>query len=46
MGKRTSAYEYRITGRGGIGIVNMDLDRDGRGSPGRRRLSGARWTTN
>ena len=30
LGKRTSAYEYRITGRGGIGIVNMDLDRDGR----------------
>ena len=29
LGKRTSAYEYRITGRGGIGIVNMDLDRDG-----------------
>ena len=28
LGKRTSAYEYRITGRGGIGIVNMDLDRD------------------
>ncbi|MCY3828475.1 MAG: DNA gyrase subunit A, partial [Rhodospirillaceae bacterium] len=29
LGKRTSAYEYRITGRGGGGIVNMDLDRDG-----------------
>lgn len=25
MGKRTSAYEYRITDRGGSGIVNMDL---------------------
>jgi DNA gyrase subunit A len=24
-GKRTSAYEYRITGRGGSGIANMDL---------------------
>ena len=27
LGKRTSAYEYRITGRGGQGIVNMDLSR-------------------
>ncbi len=25
FGKRTSAYEYRITGRGGQGITNMDL---------------------
>ncbi|WP_394355846.1 DNA topoisomerase (ATP-hydrolyzing) subunit A [Candidatus Trichorickettsia mobilis] len=25
FGKRTSAYEYRITDRGGSGIVNMDL---------------------
>ena len=24
-GKRTSAYEYRITGRGGSGIANMEL---------------------
>ena len=24
FGKRTSAYEYRITGRGGQGVVNMD----------------------
>lgn len=24
-GKRTSAYEYRITGRGGSGIANIDL---------------------
>jgi DNA gyrase subunit A len=24
FGKRTSAYEYRITGRGGQGIVNID----------------------
>lgn len=24
-GKRTSAYDYRITGRGGQGIANMDL---------------------
>ncbi|MEE8280218.1 MAG: DNA gyrase C-terminal beta-propeller domain-containing protein, partial [Alphaproteobacteria bacterium] len=31
LGKRTSAYEYRVTGRGGQGIVNMDLTRpDGR----------------
>ncbi len=29
LGKRTSAYEYRITGRGGQGIVNMDLTRLG-----------------
>jgi DNA gyrase subunit A len=27
MGKRSSAYEYRITGRGGKGIDNMDLSR-------------------
>ena len=25
MGKRTSSYEYRITGRGGQGITNMDI---------------------
>jgi DNA gyrase subunit A len=25
FGKRTSAYEYRITGRGGSGIANMDI---------------------
>ncbi len=25
FGKRTSAYEYRLTGRGGSGIVNMGL---------------------
>ena len=25
MGKRSSAYEYRLTGRGGQGIANMDL---------------------
>ncbi len=29
LGKRTSAYEYRLTGRGGLGIVNMDLSRAG-----------------
>ncbi len=28
-GKRTSAYEYRLTGRGGRGIGNMDLTRHG-----------------
>ena len=25
FGKRSSAYEYRITGRGGSGIANMDI---------------------
>jgi DNA gyrase subunit A len=29
FGKRSSAYEYRITGRGGKGIDNMDLRRPG-----------------
>jgi len=38
LGKRTSAYEYRITGRGGQGIVGMDLTR-GRG--GEVRVVGA-----
>ena len=28
-GKRTSAYEYRVTGRGGQGIGNLDLSRAG-----------------
>jgi DNA gyrase subunit A len=28
-GKRTSAYEYRLTGRGGQGIGNLDLSRSG-----------------
>jgi DNA gyrase subunit A len=32
LGKRTSAYEYRVTGRGGQGIVNMELGR-GTGAP-------------
>lgn len=27
LGKRTSAYEYRVAGRGGQGIANMDLSR-------------------
>jgi DNA gyrase subunit A len=27
FGKRTSSYEYRITGRGGKGIINMDTGR-------------------
>ena len=27
LGKRSSAYEYRVAGRGGQGIANMDLDR-------------------
>jgi DNA gyrase subunit A len=31
FGKRTSAYEYRVTGRGGQGIQNMEVnDRNGR----------------
>jgi DNA gyrase subunit A len=31
FGKRTSAYEYRTTGRGGQGILNMEVnDRNGR----------------
>jgi DNA gyrase subunit A len=29
VGKRTSAYEYRITKRGGQGIANLDLTRTG-----------------
>ncbi|HEY5597168.1 MAG TPA: DNA gyrase subunit A [Kiloniellales bacterium] len=29
LGKRTSAYEYRITNRGGQGISNMELSRGG-----------------
>ena len=30
FGKRTSAYEYRVTGRGGKGIGNLDVtDRNG-----------------
>ncbi|MGE5767007.1 MAG: DNA gyrase subunit A, partial [Bacteroidota bacterium] len=28
-GKRTSSYEYRVTGRGGQGIGNLDLERAG-----------------
>ncbi|MEQ9606695.1 MAG: DNA gyrase subunit A [Kiloniellaceae bacterium] len=28
-GKRTSSYEYRVTGRGGQGIGNLDLSRGG-----------------
>ncbi len=27
FGKRTSAYEYRISGRGGMGVTNMSLTR-------------------
>ncbi len=29
LGKRSSAYDYRVTARGGSGIRNMALDRDG-----------------
>jgi DNA gyrase subunit A len=32
-GKRTSAYEYRVTGRGGRGIGNLDLTRPGGREP-------------
>ena len=27
FGKKTSAYEYRITNRGGSGIINMDISK-------------------
>jgi DNA gyrase subunit A len=27
LGKRSSAYEYRVTGRGGQGLANVDLTR-------------------
>ena len=30
VGKRTSAYEYRVSGRGGQGIGNIDLGRSGK----------------
>ena len=33
FGKRTSAYEYRITGRGGKGIDSMDLKRGAGNDP-------------
>lgn len=29
MGKRTSAYEYRIAGRGGQGVVGIETERAG-----------------
>ena len=32
FGKRTSAYEYRVAGRGGQGIANIDISR-GTGKP-------------
>jgi len=34
FGKRTSAYEYRVTGRGGQGIGNLDLSRAGGAAAG------------
>jgi DNA gyrase subunit A len=40
LGKRTSAYEYRVAGRGGQGISNMDLSRAGGGES---RVVGAFW---
>ena len=50
FGKRTSAYEYRVTGRGGQGIANITLaPRNGTrrggdlpGAAGRRRDAGDR----
>jgi len=34
LGKRTSAYEYRVSGRGGQGVTSMDLSRRaGRAKP-------------
>ena len=38
FGKRSSAYEYRITGRGGQGIANIETSE--RNGAGRRRLPG------
>ena len=38
FGKRTSAYEYRITGRGGAGVNAMDIDRRRRGRADGRRV--------
>ncbi len=35
LGKRSSAYEYRITARGGKGIDNLDLSRGRKGSDSR-----------
>ena len=35
FGKRTSAYEYRIAGRGGQGIANIDLGRPKGSEPAR-----------
>ena len=32
FGKRSSAYEYRVTGRGGQGITGMELHRAGAAS--------------
>jgi DNA gyrase subunit A len=32
FGKRTSAYEYRLTGRGGQGVTNMSLTKKNGGS--------------
>ena len=47
FGVRSSAYDYRITGRGGQGIDNMDLRaaqrRGGRGLPGRRQAIRSCW---
>ena len=38
FGKRTSAYEYRVTGRGGQGIMNIEMN--GAQWPGRRHFPG------
>jgi len=40
LGKRTSAYEYRVAGRGGQGISSMELSRSGGGES---RVVGAFW---
>ncbi len=33
LGKRSSAYEYRVANRGGLGISNLDLSRAGARTP-------------
>ena len=48
FGKRTSAYEYRITGRGGQGIANIETsERNGAGGrlvPGAARATRSCWS--
>ena len=45
FGKRSSAYEYRVTGRGGQGIANITLTRAHRGGGGRHASRCGRATT-